>query len=182
MPRAGAFFGMLFIAACSVDHLVVAALDDAGPANEGGAVGSAGTTSGSTAGKATWVGSPGQGGMDRIILIASGGGNVDVRIGAGASGGPPTAVLCACEDEQASLCGSDGLTYPTPCEDGGTCAPPSIACFHACPCLEGESASIEVTSWFPSDCDPATRCSGDVMCLTFGNVTTASQKCATPSN
>ncbi|HEY3253268.1 MAG TPA: hypothetical protein VGJ91_04945, partial [Polyangiaceae bacterium] len=94
-----------------------------------------------------------------------------------------TVILCACQNEQAQLCGSDGVTYPTPCDsDAGPCLVPMIACWHACPCLDGESATPPVTSWISVDCVPTTPCTGDSICLSFSNVTPSAQNCPNTGN
>ncbi|HKO52186.1 MAG TPA: hypothetical protein VJV79_30975, partial [Polyangiaceae bacterium] len=119
--------GALALAACSVDPVVVAALDDAGGANTGGLSGGSGSSgsSESAAGNGTSGGAYPQGGDWFIIL--SGGTTTNVRTDADA--GATTTVLCSCKEGQATLCGSDGITYTISCEDGGTCLPPSVACW-----------------------------------------------------
>jgi hypothetical protein len=157
-------------AACSANHVLVAALDDTGGAHSGGSIGSAGNSSLSAIGGSSPVSSGGShAAPDAGIVLTSGGSNVDVRIGEDA--GATSVVICACADGQAAFCGSDGMTYPNSCEDGGTCVPPMVACWHACPCLEGESASNETTFWFPEDCAPTTVCEREPTCLTIGYVT-----------
>jgi len=187
MRNAALLLGSLIIVACSVDHLVVAALDQAGGANVGGSSASAGSSglatsvagavssggSQSRAGAAQG-GAAAQGGTDRIIL-SSGGTNVDVRIGGDA--GATSELVCSCLGEQAELCGSDGVTYAAICEDGGACLAPTIACWHACPCLEGESADAGVSSWFSADCADTAPCADGVICMTFNNVTRDMHTC-----
>jgi hypothetical protein len=166
----------MFSVACAVDHVVVATLDGSGGTNgtnDRGDAGSSGSVP-SAAGNVSSGGSHSGGGTDRIIL-ASGGTNVDVRIGEDA--GAASYLMCSCLGErQAELCGSDGLTYPGSCDDGGTCLPPAIACFHACPCLEDESGAVKVTSWFPETCAATAGCS-DFTCLAFSNVTVDQPNC-----
>lgn len=177
MRNTSLLVGAFAVAACSLEHVVVAALDDAGSAGVAGMMARAGS-SGLSASAAGSVSSGGghlsTGGMDRIIL-SSGGTNVDVQIGTDA--GTTTQVLCACENEQAQLCGIDGVTYPAPCDDGGPCLVPRIACWHACPCLAGEPSSPQVSSWISVDCVPTSPCTGDAICLTFSNVTPSAQSC-----
>ena len=184
MRNAISIFGALIVAACSVDHIVVAALDDTGSASTGGMFDSAGSSglSASAAGTVTSGGSR-SAGPDRIILV-SGGTTSDVRIDsdAGAADASTTEVLCSCDGGQSSSCGSDGITYPTSCDDGGTCFPPSIACFHACPCLEAEPVGAQVTSWFSVDCDPTKQCAGGFICLMFSGAKRQSPNCAPASN
>jgi len=183
MRNAILILGALVISACSVDHLLVAALDDADGGSAGGMINHAGS-SGESANAAGNVASGGSrsGGMDTIILI-SGGATSDLQIesDAGVDPNAATKVLCSCDGGQTSLCGTDGITYPTACEDGGTCFPPSVACLHACPCLAGESAS-GVTSWFSVDCDPTHQCAGGFICLMFRNASSEPSNCAPAGN
>ena len=179
MRNAALLIVILAVGACSLDHVVVAALDDAGSTNPGAVLGLAGGSglNASAAGSGTSGGSPDQGGTDRF-LIGLGGSSVNVQIGADTDAGVTSVLLCSCGAQPTGLCGSDGITYPPSCDDGGTCILPEIACFHACPCLAGESASAEVTSWFSPNCVLATQCAGDAFCLGFSNVTPNPQNCA----
>ena len=172
--------GTLAVTACSVDHVVVAALDDAGSADSGGTSGRAGSSglTTSAAGSVTAGGAQSTGGTDRFLLSA-GGSNVNVQIGTDAG---TTQVLCACQNEPAQLCGIDGVTYPTPCDDGGPCLVPMIACWHACPCVAGEPSTPPVSSWISVDCIPTSPCTGDAMCLTFSNVPPSAQSCPNAGN
>jgi hypothetical protein len=182
--------GTFVITACSLDHIVVAALEQAGGTNMGGQSGGAGssgvsataagneTSGGSLAqgGTASQGGPAPQGGTDRMLL-GSGGSNVDVRIGADA--GATSEIVCSCNGQQAQLCGSDGVTYAACEEDAGTCLLPPIACFHACPCLDEEPADAEVITWFWQDCAPMAQCSNGFFCMTFTNVTPDVHICTT---
>jgi len=82
---------------------------------------------------------------------------------------------CSCLEEKTQFCGSDGVTYPIECDEGDVCLPPSVDCWHACPCLPGEQGTgMGVTSSFTADCMPPTPCAGDVVCMTFTNVSPGS--------
>jgi hypothetical protein len=171
MRSATLLMGTLGVVACSLDHVRVAALDDAGSANMAGAVASSGSSSLSPsagAGALNSGGAPPQDGEDRFILI-SGGSTGDVHIDGDA--GTTSEVVCSClGSRQAQLCGSDGVTYPASCDDAGTCLLPAIACFHACPCLAGESANLSAISWFPQDCVSTAPCSDGLICMTFSDL------------
>lgn len=185
MRNVALMLGALSAAACSVDHLVVAALDapSAGRSagGESGAAGAGANANANTNGGslATSGGSAGQGG------------NVDTTDGAGAAGdgsqalagdgGASSRKFCACLSNEASFCGSDGITYPTTCEDGGPCFPPAIDCWHACPCLDNEPQGGVTTSIFPSDCAPVTPCSGDKVCWMLTDEAAAQQPSCPPS-
>jgi hypothetical protein len=191
MRNTALLLATLVTVACSVDHLVLAALDEAGGANAGGSSAGAGS-SGLSAGAAGNVSAGGsqtdsaaarggsaQGGMDRIIL-GSAGGNVDIRIGGDA--GATSQLVCSCLGTQAEVCGSDGVTYAAGCEDAGDCVLPTIACWHACPCLAGESAEPDTASWFSLDCAATAPCADGVVCMTFSNVTPDMHTCTTADN
>jgi len=171
MQNATLLVGTLAVA-CSLDHVRVATLDDAGSASSsstGGELAGAGHSnrSASAGGNALASGgSPPQNGEDRFILI-SGGANGDVQISADA--GAKSVVVCSCLGTQAEACGSDGVTYPAPCDDGGACLPPSIACFHACPCLDGETAGSETWFSLSPNCAPTVPCSEGLICLTLSS-------------
>jgi hypothetical protein len=194
MRNAALLMGTLLLAACSIDHIVVAALDQAAGANTGGASGAGAGSSGllaSAAGEVTVGGSfpqggtapqggaAPQGGTDRILLT-SGGSNVDVRIGADA--GATSETICSCSGQQTQLCGSDGITYTADCEEGSTCLAPTISCFHACPCLAEEPADTEVITWFPQACAPMAQCTEGFFCMTFTNVTRGEHLCTGSGN
>jgi hypothetical protein len=197
MRNVASLLGTLLLVACSLDHVVVAALDAAGAGNVGGSsesAGGAGLSASATdhdpsggarpSGGGAQGGSAGggiaQGGTDRIIL-GFGGSNVDVRIGGDA--GSTSEIVCSCLGEQAQLCSSDGVTFAAGCEeDAGACLAPTISCWHACPCLEGESANTRVSSWFPADCAPTAQCADGPVCMTFTNVTHDVHICTTTGN
>jgi hypothetical protein len=167
----GTLLGTLSIVACSLEHVRVAALDDAGHANPGGELASAGNSSlsaSASAGGGTLNagGAPPQGGDDWFILI-SGGSNVDLPIPSDASA--PSEVVCACLGEGVRLCGSDGISYS--CDGGGACLLPAIACLHTCPCLDGESADGNAIAWFSRECAPSTPCQSGLICTMLSNTT-----------
>jgi hypothetical protein len=176
MRKALFVIGMLAVAACSVDHVVVAALDDAsGGSPAGGDAGAAGADSGGQAGDRSadtggvgFGGAPASGGSAGIvgILITSTGGfGADNAAGAA---GANSIVVCSClGDEVALVCGSDGITYPASCGAGIDC-PPAIDCWHACPCDDPPTSTG--TRLFPPECAP-TLCAGDVVCMTYTNAT-----------
>jgi hypothetical protein len=190
MRNAALLLGTLVTVACSVDHLVLASLDEAVDPNVGGSSASAGMSglSANAAGDVNLGGSPlggsagldaaAQGGRDRMIL-ASGGSNVDIRISGDA--GATSELVCSCLGTQAQVCGSDGITYAA-CTGEGACIVPTIACWHACPCLAGESADMDMVSWFSMDCAPAVACADGVICMTFSNVTPDQRICTPAGN
>ncbi len=186
MRKVALLIGIHALVACSVDHLVVAALDDAGSAGDAGAnaagagedtaaapelAGSAGLNE-NTSGAGGFGGAPSarETGGAGVLLLTSGG---DVGVFIGGDAGASSKFVCSCSSNQSELCGTDGVTYdgvnaPSSCEDGGVCAPPSIACWHACPCNPGESSDLDSTmSWFSLDCAGTAQCSGDFTCMAF---------------
>jgi len=201
MRNAMLLMGMLAGAACSVDHVVVATLDKPSSVSstEGGAAdagaGSGDRTHTGGVGSGATGGSAGSSGASQITGgVATSGGSVSgtidsfvttsggtapvIRIGdlAGAGGGA-SELVCSCLDDASFVCGTDGVSY-TSCRGDG-CVVPTIACWHACPCLDGEPDPMAVTSWFAADCP--SRCSRGVICMTFTSDTSAvSTSCATP--
>jgi len=214
--------GLLAIAGCSVDHVVVATLDRPSPvgSSEGGAAdagagagsdertgaggvsaggtagsfgrtdpqGAGGVSSGGTSGSAgSFGGSPSAGGVASTggsgsgtidTFITSGGGSSPViRIGdLGGAGGDTSVLLCSCFDRASFVCGTDGFTYRG-CSGEG-CTVPTIACWHACPCLDGEPDPSAMTTWFPLEC--SNRCGTGVICMTFTDaVPDGSTSCVT---
>jgi len=151
--------------ACSIDHVVVAALDGAAGNNLGGAPGGAGSANlSANAGGGVLNAGGTRSEVNPGVMLTSGGGNVDMPIGGDA--GTSNVTVCACVGDQAQLCGTDGVTYTRSCGDAGTCELPTVACWHACPCLEGESANTDMAIWFPQDCQPDARCSDGFTCVT----------------
>lgn len=186
MRNLAMLIGVHALLACSVDHLVVARLDDAGSAGAptagagedsagapdlAGSAGSAGLNE-NTSGASGSAGTPSTGAAgDAGVLITSFGGDVGVLIGGDA--GASSQFICSCLSNQSELCGTDGVTYDgvnlqSSCEDGGACSPPSIACWHACPCNPGESSDLNsTTTWFTPDCAGSAQCTGDFTCMAF---------------
>ena len=169
MRNAALILGVVAVAACSVDHVVVAALD---PPSAGRAAGGGSGAAGSSV-------SAGTGGSVTASDAAGQGGRLDTANGGGAAGDPSqiltgdagasSRTFCACLSTESHVCGSDGITYPTPCEEGGLCWPPAIDCLHACPCLANEPDGGVTTSLSPGDCVPMTPCSGDKICWILTN-------------
>jgi hypothetical protein len=171
--------GFIAVTACSVDHLLVAALDDmsAAGSSEGGADGSL-TAVGNEGGGGALVGSGGtaafggarsaaEGGGDSFIL----GGGSSVLLGSAGAAGDGTEFRCSCLGQQpAQVCGTDGLTYPIECSDAGPCFPPAIDCWHACPCLDAGLDGMGEATWFPFECAATAHCSGNIVCMKFSNV------------
>jgi len=176
--------GFVTLTACSMDHVVVAALDVAGAG--GMTTASAGSSQGGSAGKAaaatsagsaplagaggvlTTEGVPQLGDAGRV-LIASGGSLGTIIIG---DAGATSLTACSCLGRSTEFCGTDGVTYPTDCSDAGPCAPPAIACWHACPCLDGgveNTGGQASTQWFALGCLSSAHCSDGMVCMTFDN-------------
>jgi hypothetical protein len=165
--------GRTIAAACSVDHVTVAALDDASGGEGWGGVPAADPTAGGagfadpsaeTGGVAASGAWPSDG--DAGSVSSTTGGEPLSVAGAGAG---ISFTRCSCLEEKTQFCGSDGVTYPIECAEGDVCLPPSVDCWHACPCLPGEQGT-GVTSSCTVDCTPTTPCAGDVVCMTFTNV------------
>jgi len=184
MQKAMWLVGFVTLTACSMEHVVVAALDGAGA---GGALAtSAGSTPGGSGGSASAQTSarsptiaggggvvttedfPQVGGAGRVF-IASGGGAGTIFIG---EAGGTSLIACSCLGRSSEFCGTDGVTYPTDCSDAGPCAPPAIACWHACPCLDGgleNTGGQAATQWFALDCGSSARCSDGMVCMMFSS-------------
>src|SRR6188768_2552717 len=171
--------GFVAVTACSLDHVVVASLDEsrAGSSNAGqfGRAASASAGSGGalvtagSAGALAVAGSTVESEAGRVSLALGGsGGNGLPQATAGAAG-LTTAVLCSCFGQQTEVCGSDGVTYPTECSDAGPCFPPAIACWHACPCADPElnagAGGSGTTSWVSPTCVSPTACTGNLICM-----------------
>jgi hypothetical protein len=186
--------GLIAVTACSLDHVVVAALEDggvngssAGDASSSRAGSAASAEAPANAGSAGTRASPGltaEGEAGRASTAAGGSADRGVLLTAAGAGGVTDKLLCSCLDQQLEFCGSDGVTYPTECGDAGPCFPPAIDCWHACPCLDPElDAGADVTSttsWFSPDCLPSTPCTGDSICMMFSDVDNDAQTiCAT---
>lgn len=197
MRIAALIFGVFTVAACSLDHVVVAALDaPSAGRSAGGGSGAAGAGSGAAGGESGVAGAiANASGGGRATLSGSAGQNdtVDTTNGGAAAGDSSrnsadggvlsSRVFCAClSHEGGQLCGTDGITYPTECEDGGACLPPAIDCFHACPCLDNEPDGGVTTSLFPQDCVPMTECSGDVVCWPLTEEAASQQPSCPPAN
>lgn len=177
MRNAALLVAVCALTACSLDHIVVAALDDVNAGGTAGAdAGRSNPGGGGTAGAASPAGSGGAiAGGSQITGAAGrdffGFGGVDGTTIIGstiAEAGGSSVVRCSCLSRQAQACGTDGITYPTDC-DAGNCSPPAIACLHACPCLDGSGGSADTTSftWVPAECVSMARCTDGVVCMTF---------------
>jgi len=188
MRNAALLIVILAVGACSLDHVVVAALDDqhaAGAAGAAGAVGAAGAAGAAgaigaagTGGVVTFGGSSGRGG-DSVTIITGGTGDIFL-LGSAGEGGVTSQVRCSCKGQQAQVCGSDGLTYPDSCSDGAVCSPPVIACWHACPCLDGEAGSMGGmvgSVWLPQSCVSTAQCADNRICLIFTDAPFGTQVC-----
>jgi hypothetical protein len=179
MRNAAWLVGVIGVAACSFDHIVVASLDEAsaGTGNSAGttpAAPPAGLVGGApSAGTGGTAGSPlarTEGDAGRVV-IASGGVVDSPVIGTIiGDGGGASVTRCSCTGGSTSeLCGTDGITYPTECPDAGPCIPPGIACLQACPCPDGgvESAGTTTFTWFPEECVSTAHCTEGMICMTF---------------
>ncbi|HET7543415.1 MAG TPA: Kazal-type serine protease inhibitor domain-containing protein [Polyangiaceae bacterium] len=176
--------GFVMVSACSLDHVVVATLEDssAGASSAGaagsamaGRAGSAGAPpSASSAGMPAAVGATAESSAGSVSSASGGSIERGMLPSLGGAGGAGTALLCSCLEQRVEVCGSDGVTYPNECSDAGLCFPPAIACWHACPCLDAELAAgaggTTATRWFSSDCVSDNPCTGDVVCMMFSNV------------
>jgi hypothetical protein len=173
MRNYAVLIGITIVVACSVDHVTVAALDDASAGEGWGGASAAdptrngpGFAGAETGGGAASAGRSSDGGAGSVSIGTGG----DPLSAAGESGGI-SFTRCSCLQEKTRICGSDGVTYPSQCDEGDVCLPPSVDCWHACPCLPGEQGTgTGVTSSFTADCLPPTPCAGDVVCMTFTNV------------
>jgi len=181
MRNVAILVGIHALAGCSLEHIVVAALDESGG---GGAAAEAGTTNAARAGAASLFASAGAGGLGAAggalpegdagrVSITSGGVVDNTVIGTLIAAGGDAQMHCSCLGHQAQVCGTDGLTYPRDCGDAGTCAPPEIACLNACPCLDGglDNGGSSDFFWFPKDCVPMAQCSEGVVCMGFSDGT-----------
>ena len=176
--------GTMIFTACSIDHVTVATLDDeaAGAPASDATTASAGLAATGLSAGAGGVASSGavqpEGAAGRVLLDNGGSAGSIFLLGSAGDSGVSSVTRCSCLGEKPQFCGSDGLTYPMDCGDGGTCLPPSVECWHSCPCLVGE-ADAGVTSSFSADCAPPAQCNGDVVCMTFTNVSPNAQTTCT---
>lgn len=173
--------GLIAVTACSLEHVVIAELDEAvagsSPMAEagrptftvGGAAGAA--PSAAFGGTVASGGSPSSG--DAGWVSISSGGVDNTVIGTFTDGGGASEVRCSCLGGEQQACGTDGITYPTDCGDAGPCVPPAIACLHACPCFDTDASSggAPSLSWFSIDCVSTARCSEGVICMSVTNAT-----------
>ena len=182
--------GIMIVTACTVDHITVAALDEmsaAGAAASGAPAGGAGSAGASgnagSGGAVPSAGAQPEGDAGRGLLTSGGSAGSDLLRNLAGEGGVTSELRCSClGQQQPQFCGSDGITYPIECSDGGTCLPPSIDCWHACPCLPSDQDAGTV-SWFSVDCVPMTQCTEGVVCMMFSNVSPDTQStCTTTSN
>ncbi|HYP88883.1 MAG TPA: hypothetical protein VEQ59_12030 [Polyangiaceae bacterium] len=185
--------GFVVVSACSLDHVVVATLEDTGAS--AASAGAAGSSSASRAGSAGALVSAGSAGTPAAAGVSAEAGRASIASGGsaergmlpnpGGAGGSSAVLLCSCLDQQLSVCGSDGVTYPTECSDAGPCFPPAIACWHACPCLDAEldaGAAGVTTSWFSPECVSDNPCPSDFVCMTFSNVDREAQTICSTAN
>jgi len=193
MRNAAFLLGILVVTACSIDHITVAALDDAGTPSAGmadslagsaGSAGSAGTSgSAGNGGVFAAAGAEPEGEAGRVSIAAGGSTQDGVLLSQAGEGGTTSELRCSCLGQpKPQFCGSDGVTYPIECSDGGTCLPPSVDCWHACPCLAGDTGAGATTSWFSLDCVPSTQCAEGVVCMTFTNVSPEARICTSTFN
>jgi len=166
----GLALGVVTIA-CSTDVLVVATLDGAGGTSTGGDAGTSAKGGGeadagasfteTSAGTAGSSGASDSGG-------SSGAGGTASEGGAGSGAilhGTTTTNICACRSDPTFVCGADGVTYDPTCSDG--CSQVTIACFHACPCDNGESGApnAEESGWMDADCFDVRQCATGFLCI-----------------
>jgi hypothetical protein len=194
MRNTALLLGFVGITACSVDHIVVAALDNvsaagafaagAGGSTAAGGEGARPADAGASAGLGGEValgggGSRGEAEAGGFSITWGGAVGSAVLLDAAGAGGATTEIRCSCLGQQAAqVCGTDGLTYPAECGDAGPCLPPAIDCFHACPCLDAGVGGMAEASWFPLECAATAPCS-DVVCMMFSNVRDTPTLCAT---
>jgi len=187
--------GFYATTACSLDHVVVAALDSAGSGGSPSAVAGEASTAGAggTAGALPGAGSGGSafsGGGSAVGDAGGGslaaGGVVDTPligtiIG---DGGGASVTRCSCLGGTSDLCGTDGITYSTECANAGTCFPPGIACWQACPCPVGAggNSALAVSEWFPKECASSAHCNEGMICMTFDSGTFNDDPTACVSN
>lgn len=182
MRNAALLLALCALTACSLDHMLIAELDEVGTggASAGGTsrvsaggmggAGAAGSTPSAGSGGVVALGGAQAGGEAGWVSLASGGFGGTILIGVVIpAAGATSETRCSCLSRQQEACGTDGITYPTTdCGDAGSCSPPEIECLHACPC-NGDSASFNVDSftWLPVDCVSMARCADGVVCMTF---------------
>ena len=181
MRNGAQILGVVLVAACSVDHVVVAALDAPSAGRSAGGESGAAITSvnAGAGGSLTFSDAAGRGGS--VAMVSSGGRAGDPSQTLVGDAGTSSRRFCACLSNDSRVCGSDGITYPTPCEEGGVCFPPAIECWHACPCLQNEPDGGVTTTLYPSDCAPTTQCSGDVTCWFLTDAAADQQPPCTPA-
>lgn len=189
MRNAVLLVGFVCITACSLDHIVVASLDDtssgapsmtvAGSASAGAGAGTAG--SGGLGGNAA------SGGSGGVIASAgaratnetpgdsfSTGGITTTFTGTNlGDAGAASEIRCSCLGSSSYVCGTDGVTYSAACVDSGACTTPGIECLQACPCPESGvgGAPTSVPTLFTIECAATAHCSEGVICSKFSSVT-----------
>lgn len=187
MQSAASFTVLFAITGCSLDHVVVAALDDVS------AAGSMATTTAAAGGGAANAGSGGEAvsgrsptsGTGGTVWIVSGGSGGSVSIGSStAEPESGSETRCSCLGQTREVCGTDGVTYPTACGDAENCMPPGIACLQACPCGDENvgSAGVAAFSWFPASCVTTARCREGVVCMSFSDRELSSTPPSCPSD
>jgi len=176
----------IIVTACSIDHLTVAALDDsnaAGTSASGSPAAAAVSGSAGSGGVVTFAGSSSGGAAGSVLLVNGGAAGSHLIGDLAGEGGLASELRCSCLGQQRpQFCGSDGITYPIECSDGGTCLPPSVDCWHACPCLAGEADAGTTTSWFSVDCAPPAQCTEGIVCMSFSNLAPDMGTCTTTFN
>ncbi|HEY0469956.1 MAG TPA: hypothetical protein VGC79_37475, partial [Polyangiaceae bacterium] len=151
----------------------------AGSASAGGTASAGASGSAGSGGVVTSAGAPSEGDAGRVLIATGGANGSDILRNLAGEGGVTSELRCSCLGHASpQFCGSDGITYPIECSDGGTCLPPSVDCWHACPCLAGDDAT-GTTPWFSVDCLPTTQCTDGVVCMTFTNVSRDTQTICT---
>lgn len=192
MRNTALLLGILVVTACSIDHVMVAALDEAsaagapaGGASAGGAslggAGSAGARANAGAGGVVIAGaSQSESDAGRVLITTGGSAGTDELRNLAGEGGVGSELFCSCLGTKSQFCGSDGVTYPVECADGDVCLPPAIDCWHACPCLT-DDAGVGTTSWFSLGCVPS-ECTDGVVCMLFTNVVPDHTICTTTGN